>query len=109
MHSAVIMDFCSQAQIPDSYDKEVLCTSIKTFDLALTLARDLQLFLIEKDEEKAAENQQKVISTLQDAKLKMSTCATQKHATRKSVMQGAARKRANARQSTLHEFIQQQY
>ena len=45
------------------------CTSIKSIDVALTLARDLQLFLIKKEEEKAAEYQQKVISFLQDAKI----------------------------------------
>ena len=40
-------------------------TSIKSFDVPLTLARDLQLFWIEKGEEKAAED-----NILQDAKPK---------------------------------------
>ena len=39
------------------------------FDTALTLARDLLKFLEEKGEDKAAEDQHKVISALQDAKL----------------------------------------
>ena len=41
-------------------------TSIKSFDTALTLARDLMKFLEEKGEEKAAEDQHKVISAFQD-------------------------------------------
>ena len=43
-------------------------TSIKAIDVALALSRDLQLFLIEKGEEAAAEYQQRVISILQDKK-----------------------------------------
>ena len=39
--------------------------------MALTPSNDLMLFLVEKGEEEAAENQQKVISSLEDAKLKL--------------------------------------
>ena len=39
--------------------------------MALILFKDLMLFLVEKGEEEAAENQQKVISSLVDAKLKL--------------------------------------
>ena len=41
--------------------------------MALTPSKDsdLMLFLVEKGEEEAAENQQKVISSLEDAKLKL--------------------------------------
>ena len=46
-------------------------TSIKSLDVVLTLSKDLLLFLVEKGEEEAAENQQKVISSLEDAKLKL--------------------------------------
>ena len=52
----------------DSSDEEVECTSIKSLDVALTLSNDLMLFLVEKGEEEAAENQQRVISSLEDAK-----------------------------------------
>ena len=55
----------------DSSDEEVECTSIRSLDVALTLSKDLLLFLVEKGEEEAAENQQKVISSLEDAKLKL--------------------------------------
>ena len=55
----------------DSNDEEVECTSIKSLDVALTLSKDLLLFLVAKGEEEAAENQQKVISSLDDAKLKL--------------------------------------
>ena len=41
--------------------------------MALTLAKDLSLFLEERGDEVAVENQQKVISALQDAKLKRAT------------------------------------
>ena len=54
----------------DSSDEEVECTSIKSLDVALTLSKD-QMFLVEKREEEAADNQQKVISSLEDAKLKL--------------------------------------
>lgn len=47
----------------DSSDEDLECTSIKSLDVALTLAKDLMLFLVEKGEEEAAENQQKVISS----------------------------------------------
>ena len=46
-------------------------TSIKLLDVVLTLSKDLLLFLVEKGEEEAAENQQKVISSLEDVKLKL--------------------------------------
>ena len=46
-------------------------TSIKLLDVVLTLSKDLLLFLVEKGEEEAAENQQKVISSLEDIKLKL--------------------------------------
>ena len=45
-------------------------TSIKSLDVVLTLSKDL-LFLVEKGEEEAAENQQKVNSSLEDVKLKL--------------------------------------
>ena len=67
-----------------SDDEDLECSSIQSFDVALTLARDLLLFLEERREEAAAENQQKVISALQDAKLTRPT-----------------------RQSTLLDFIHQ--
>ena len=51
-------------------DEEVKNTSIQSFDVALMLAKDMLLFLEEKGEEEAAENQQKFVSALQDAKLK---------------------------------------
>ena len=50
-------------------EEEEQVTSIQSFDTALTLAKDLLLFLLSKGEEKAAEDQQRVISTLEDAKL----------------------------------------
>ena len=46
-------------------------TSIKSLDVVLTLSKDLLLFLFEKGKEEAAENQQKVISSLEDVKLKL--------------------------------------
>ena len=55
----------------DSSDEEVKCTSIKLLPVALTLAKDLMLFLVEKGEEEAIEHQQKVISSLEDAKFKL--------------------------------------
>ena len=56
-------------ELDESSDEEEAITSIQTYDTALTLAKDLQLFLVSKGEEKAAEDQQKVISALEDAKL----------------------------------------
>ena len=50
--------------------KWLTSTSIKSLDVVLTLSKDL-LFLFEKGEEEAAENQQKVNSSLEDAKLKL--------------------------------------
>ena len=44
-------------------------TSIKSYDTALTLARDLMKFLEEKGEDKVAEGQHKVLSAFQDVKL----------------------------------------
>ena len=44
------------------------CSSIKSFDAAVTLATDLYLFLVEKGEEQATDNQQ-VLSAIQDVKL----------------------------------------
>ena len=38
--------------------------------MALILAKDMPLFLEEKSDKETAENQQKVVSALQDAKLK---------------------------------------
>lgn len=55
----------------DSSDEEVECSTIQSVDTALTLSKDLLLFLVEKGEEEAAENQQKVISSLEEAKVKM--------------------------------------
>lgn len=57
-------------------EEEDQCKSIKTFDVALTLTKDLLLFLEEKGEEKAAEAQQSVVSALQDAKLRKFTKQT---------------------------------
>ena len=82
---------CNQAKRPalddenESSDEETECTSIKSFDVALTLSRNLLLLLIER-EEGAAEDQRKVISALEDAKLKLSR---------------------NSKQSTLHDFVKQ--
>ena len=82
---------CNQAKRPaldddnESSDEETECTSIKSFDVALTLSKDLLLSLIERGEG-AAEDQQKVISALEDAKLKLSR---------------------NSKQSTLHDFVKQ--
>ena len=78
LRTAVVSDCGSAAKRPaleldessdeeDEEDEEV--TSIQNYDTALTLAKDLQLFLVSKGEEKAAEDQQKVISALEDAKL----------------------------------------
>ena len=53
----------------DSSDEDEEMTSIQIYDTALTLAKDLQLFLVSKGGEKAAEAQHTVISTLKDAKL----------------------------------------
>ena len=50
----------------------------------MTLSKDLLLFLIERGEEDVAEHQQKVISNLEDTKLKLTI---------------------KTRQRTLHEFI----
>ena len=50
-------------------EEEEQVTSILSFDTALTLAKDLLLFLLSKGEEKVAEDQQRVISTLEDAKI----------------------------------------
>ena len=70
----------------DEEDEEnEVVTSIQSFDTALTLARDLLLFLVGKGEEKAAEEQQRVISTLEDAKL--------------------SARIINAKQTTLLDFI----
>ena len=52
-------------------------TSIKSIDVALMFSRDLQLFLIQKGEANAAEYQQRVISILQDAKIRDSINAKQ--------------------------------
>ena len=49
-------------------EEEVQCSSIKSFDVAVTLATDLYLFLAEKGEEQATDNQQ-VLSAIQDVKL----------------------------------------
>ena len=75
MHTAVVSDCGSSAKRPaleldessDEEDEEV--TSIQSYDTAMTLAEDLQLFLASKGKGKAAEDQQKVISALEDAKL----------------------------------------
>ena len=56
-------------ELDESSDEEDEVTSIQTYDTALTLAKDLQLFLLSKGEEKAAEDQKKVISAIGDAKL----------------------------------------
>ena len=74
-----VLEDCSEPKRPalgnenDSHssDEELECTSIRSLDVALTLAKDLMLFLVEKGEEEAAENQQKVISSLEIAKLKL--------------------------------------
>ena len=44
-------------------EEEVRCSSVKSFDVAVTLATDLYLFLVEKGEEQATEN------FIQDVKL----------------------------------------
>lgn len=63
MRSAVVDTPAAKRPALDdgSSEEEVQCTSIKSFDVALTLARDLQLFLTEKGEEKAVEDQQSYI------------------------------------------------
>ena len=58
-----------QEESSDEEEEEEQVTNIQSFDTALTLAKDLLLFLVSKGEEKAAEDQQRVISTLKDAKL----------------------------------------
>ena len=63
-------------------EEEEQVTSILSFDSALTLAKDLLLFLLSKGEEKAAEDQQRVISTLEDAK----SSARMKNAKQTSLM-----------------------
>jgi hypothetical protein len=65
----------------DSTD-EVPSSSIQSFDAALSLSNDLLLFLLEKGEETAVEDQQRVISALQEAKLM-----------------------SKAKQTTLHDFM----
>ena len=74
LHTAVVSHCGSAAKRPaleqdESSDEDEEVTSIQTYDTALTLAKDLQLFLVSIGEEKAAEDQQKVISALEDAKL----------------------------------------
>ena len=55
LRADAVLDY-SQAKRPaleydnDSSDEEVECTSIKSFDVAMTLSKDLLLFLIEKGE-----------------------------------------------------------
>ena len=81
MRSAVVEGSLSLPKRPEldteqdesSNEEEVESTSIQSFDTALMLAKDLLLFLEDKGEEAAAENQQKVISALQDAKLRRPT------------------------------------
>ena len=73
-NTAVVSHCGSAAERPaleqdESSDEDEEVTSIQTYDTALTLAKDLHLFIVSKGEEKAAEDQQKVISALEDAKL----------------------------------------
>ena len=60
---------CSQSKKPaleeddeSSDEEDVQCTSIRSLDVAMTLSKDLLLYLIERGEEDVAEHQQKVIS-----------------------------------------------
>ena len=65
----------------DSTD-EVPSSSIQSFDAALSLSNDLLLFLLEKGEETAVEDQQRA---LQEAKLRIQM--------------------SKAKQTTLHDFM----
>ena len=67
-----------------SDEEDVQCTSTRSLDVAMTLSKDLLLFFIERGEEDAAEYQQKVISNMEDTKLKLTI---------------------KTRQRALHEFI----
>ena len=78
----------------ESSVEEEQVTSILSFDTALTLAKDLLLFLLSKGEEKAAEDQQRVISTLEDAKLS----ARMKNAKLSARMK-------NAKQTSLMDYM----
>lgn len=74
LRTAVLSESATAAKRPaleldESNDEEEAITSIQTYDTALTLAKDLQLFLVSKGKERAAEDQQRVISALEDAKL----------------------------------------
>lgn len=74
LRTVVASDFASEAKRPaleqdESSDEEEEVTSIQSYDTALTLFKDLQLFLVSKGEEKAVEDQQNVISALENAKV----------------------------------------
>lgn len=75
MCTAVVSDSISATKRPcleevsSDEEEEEEKSSIQSYDTALTLAQDLLLFLVSKGEEKAAEAQQNVISSLHDAKL----------------------------------------
>ena len=53
----------------DSIEEDEEMTSIQIYDTVLTLAKDLQLFLVCKGEQKASDALHRVISALEDAKL----------------------------------------
>ena len=61
--------------------KKLNLTNIKSLDIALTLSKDLMLCLVEKVEAGAAENQQKVIPSLEDAKFKLHVSKNSKQTT----------------------------
>ena len=56
-------------QVDDSIEEDEEMTSIQIYDTVLTLAKDLQLFLVCKGEQKASDALHRVISALEDAKL----------------------------------------
>ena len=68
-----------QSKVRIIYIRNTLCgkcfggssgrASIKSFDIAMTLGKDLLLFFVEKGEEEAAEDQQKALSVLKNAEL----------------------------------------
>ena len=53
----------------DKSSDEDEVTSTQSYDTALTLAKNLQFFLVSKGKEKAVEDQQNVISVLENAKV----------------------------------------
>ena len=66
LRTTVLSEFGTAAKRPaleldELSDEEEAITSNQTYDTALTLAKDLQLFLVSKGKERAAEDQQRVI------------------------------------------------